>query len=370
MTIKTVLEHSAGFAPDPKFFEPKYDEYSKNPNHNDYFANNPKDALKQIINFPLQYTPGSQSVYSDVDYMILGFIVQKITGQTLDDYVEKEIYKPLNLNKIVFNPLKKGFDKKNIAATELNGNSRDGRIIFKNDRKGIIQGQVHDEKAYYTMQGISGHAGLFSNATDLAKLAYAMIDSGKVGDTTIFNQQTIDTFTAPTPHDQTFGLGWRRQGIDKEYSSLFSIFPSTDSIGHTGWTGTLTIIDPVQKIVLVYLTNSKNSPVVGGDTNPNIFAGNNYYSSKYANIAALSFLGAEKISKNTVDNFYLSQVETFFSDVSDVPNIEEEYTLPLLNTMKKSLKAQLSVIESAKNSVIFTNFINSDNYKILQNKLQ
>ncbi|PNB76984.1 penicillin binding protein PBP4B, partial [Pseudomonas sp. FW305-BF6] len=108
--------------------------------------------------------------YSDVDYMLLGTIVEKITGQKLDEYVENEIYKPLKLKDTVFNPLQKGFKPKEIAATELLGNTRDGVINFPNVRTYTLQGEVHDEKAFYSMGGVSGHAGLFSTTSDLAVL--------------------------------------------------------------------------------------------------------------------------------------------------------------------------------------------------------
>lgn len=95
---------------------------------------------------PLEYQPGSKHIYSDVDYMLLGFIVESVTGQPLDRYVEESIYRPLGLTHTVFNPLLKGFKPQQIAATELNGNTRDGVIHFPNIRTSTLWGQVHDEK--------------------------------------------------------------------------------------------------------------------------------------------------------------------------------------------------------------------------------
>lgn len=96
---------------------------------------------------PLEYQPGTKHIYSDVDYMILDFIIESVTATPLDRYVENNIYKPLGLKHTVFNPLVKGFTQQQIAATELNGNTRDGVINFPNIRTSTIWGQVHDEKA-------------------------------------------------------------------------------------------------------------------------------------------------------------------------------------------------------------------------------
>lgn len=89
---------------------------------------------------PLAYRPGTKHIYSDVDYMLLGFIVESVTGQPLDRYVEENLYRPLGLTHTVFNPLQKGFRQQQIAATELNGNTRDGVIHFPNIRTTTLWG--------------------------------------------------------------------------------------------------------------------------------------------------------------------------------------------------------------------------------------
>ena len=105
-----------------------------------------------------------------------------------------------------------GFAANDCAATELNGNTRDGAISFTGVRTATIQGQVHDEKCYYAMGGISGHAGLFSNATELAKLASVMLTGG-YGENRYFSRNVMDAFTAPKKEDAAnWGLGWWREG--------------------------------------------------------------------------------------------------------------------------------------------------------------
>lgn len=131
----------------------------------------------------------------------------------LDQYVESTIYRPLGLKHTMFNPLQKGFKPKHFAATERLGNSRDGVIDFENIRRYTLLGEVHDEKAFYSMAGISGHAGLFSNISDMAVLLQLMLNKGGYGKTTIFDQASIDLFTASSDTNPTYGLGWRKTVI-------------------------------------------------------------------------------------------------------------------------------------------------------------
>lgn len=241
-----------------------------------------------ILKTPLQYEPGSKTVYSDVDYMLLGLIIEEVTGMDLDDYAENTFYKPLGLKNIVYNPLEKGFEKENIAATELNGNSRDGAISFENIRDYTIQGEVHDEKAYYSMDGVSGHAGLFANAEDLAKLAQVMLNDGGYGNNKFFSKNTIDEFTKRKSSSPTWGLGWWREG-DNGRVWYFGTQSSENTIGHQGWTGTLTVIDPESELVVVLLTNKINSPVIDNTKNANTFFGNKFTTATLGTIPTLVY---------------------------------------------------------------------------------
>ncbi len=97
--------------------------------------------------------------------MLLGLIIEKVTNERLDTFVENQFYRPLGLRHTLFNPLQKGFKPPHFAATERKGNTRDGTILFPNIRTYTLQGEVHDEKAFYSMEGVSGHAGLFPPLT-------------------------------------------------------------------------------------------------------------------------------------------------------------------------------------------------------------
>ena len=241
-----------------------------------------------ILKTPLEYEPGSKTKYSDVDYMLLGLIVEKVSGKNLDTYMKEEFYRPLGLDRITFNPLQFGFKANEIAASELNGNSRDGAVTFSNNRVGTIQGTVHDEKAYYSMNGVSGHAGLFANALQLAKLAQVMLNEGGYGQNQFWNKTTQDLFVKPKDSNATYGLGWRREG-DGLYSWAFSPMADPSTVGHTGWTGTLTVIDPKEQMVIVLLTNKKNSPLLDNKKNPNNFFGDRFLINRYGMATSLVY---------------------------------------------------------------------------------
>lgn len=289
LTIKDLLEHQGGFPADPKYFDENYDKDDGITNgKNDLYSQDRKTTMEMVLKTPLQYEPGTKTLYSDVDYMLLGMIIEKVTGQDLDQYMKEEFYRPLRLDRLTFRPLDHGFKPEEIAATELKGNSRDGALAFKNNRQRTIHGSVHDEKAYYSMEGISGHAGLFGNAMQIAQLAQMMLNEGGYGSTYYWDKTTQDLFTKPKDSNSSYGLGWRRQG-DGKYSWAFSPMADKSTIGHTGWTGTLTLIDPSQEMVVVLLTNKKNSPVLNKEANPNNFLGDRFLVNRYGMVTSLIY---------------------------------------------------------------------------------
>ncbi len=133
-------------------------------------------------------------------------------AQPLDRYVEESIYRPLGLTHTVFNPLLKGFKPQQIAATELNGNTRDGVIHFPNIRTSTLWGQVHDEKAFYRWAAFPGTQVCFPIPAILAVLMQTMLNGGGYGDVQLFNAETVKMFTTSSKEDATFGLGWRVNG--------------------------------------------------------------------------------------------------------------------------------------------------------------
>lgn len=254
VTVRHVLNHTAGFAPEVKFFD--------NNTAGKFYSQDRNTTLKLIPQVPLDYEPGTKIIYSDTDYMLLGLIVEKITGMPQDEYIENQIYKPLGLKNTMYNPLRKGFNPENFAATERNGNTRDYSIpLFNNIREYTLQGEVHDEKAWYSMGGVSGHAGLFSTAKDLAVLSQLILNGGSYNSVKIFHRDTLAEFTKPSDKDITYGLGWDRQG-DWRKIWEFGPYASYLTIGHTGWTGCALNIDPVNNMAVILLTNMRHSPTV------------------------------------------------------------------------------------------------------------
>ncbi len=285
LTIRDLLRHQGGFPDDTKYCAPKI--YKENLGEGETYPDNPlfagngadeetrKATIDMICKTPLDYEPGTKTLYSDVDYMILGLVVEQITGEDLNTWLKTAFYEPLGLNHITYNPLEHGFTKDDCAATELNGNTRDGLLDYEGYRTETIQGEVHDEKAWYSMGGVSGHAGLFSNATDMAKLATVML-SGGYGDNRFFSKNVIDLFTAPKNEASgNWGLGWWRQG-DNQRVWYFGTQSGSKTFGHQGWTGTLVMIDPDRQLVVVYLTNKINTPVTDKAVNANKFDGGWY----------------------------------------------------------------------------------------------
>lgn len=337
LTIKDLLMHQGGFPADPQYHNNNYDKDDGIKNgKNDLFSQDRDKTLEMILKTPLQYHPGEKNVYSDVDYMLLGAIVEKVSGQRLDEYFDQNFAKALGLRHTLFNPLKNGFKKTDTAATELHGNTRDGVIDFKNIRKHTIWGEVHDEKAYYAMDGISGHAGLFSNSKELAILANIMLNNGKYKDLTFWDKKTQDLFLTENENNPSYGLGWRKMG-EGRYAWAFSNLASNKTYGHTGWTGTLSLIDPIENMVIILLTNKKNSPLIDKEKNPNRFYSDRSMSAGYGAISSLIYKSLDKndpklildLAKEMMDKklYLIENVEAYnnIADYNDYLALKDSY---------------------------------------------
>ncbi|MCI5928572.1 MAG: penicillin binding protein PBP4B [Pseudoflavonifractor capillosus] len=293
LTVADILQHQAGFAPDPQFHNDKFNQVTQKPDpdtDNVLYAIGKDKVAEAICKAPLVYEPGTKTVYSDVDYMLLGLIIEQVTGKDLNTFLKETFWQPMGLDHITYNPLNNGFTANDCAATELNGNSRDGAISFTGNRTGTIQGQVHDEKAWYAMGGVSGHAGLFANAEDLATLAQMMLNPSGYGTNRLFSTNVNEYFTSRKNSSATWGQGWWRQA-DCGRPWYFGVQASRNTIGHQGWTGTLTAIDPEQDLVVVYLTNKINSPVTDNTVNANQFDGNWYTASTLGFVTNILYQG-------------------------------------------------------------------------------
>ena len=298
LTIQNILEHQAGFDADPQYHNDQFNQITQKPEQgvaNELFSQDRETTKKMVVATPLVYEPGTKTVYSDVDYMLLCFVIEQVTGKGIDQYLKETFWDPMGLTSITYNPLDNGFTKEQTAATELNGNSRDGVISFANIREGVIQGTVHDEKAYYAMDGISGHAGLYANATTLAKLAQVMQNYNGYGDTRLANYETNRFFAGRKDALAQWGMGWWRQGNYQRPWYFGQQAPST-TIGHQGWTGTLSSIDTENNLTTVYLTNKINSPVTDNKSNANKFDGNWYTASSLGFVPTIIYMGIDEFN--------------------------------------------------------------------------
>lgn len=298
ITIKDVMMHRAGFSGSGHYHSTYFDNKNqKNSNKikNELYVENgnKEETLKKGINrTPLMYKPRTNAIYSDIDYMILGLIIEKVTKKDLNTFLKETFWNPIGLKNITYQPLKHGFTKTDCASTELNGNTRDGIIDFPRIRKETITGEVHDEETYYMMEEVSGHAGLFANATDLAKLASVMLTGG-YGNNRFFSKNTRDLFISPQSIlTAQYGIGWWREG-DNQRPFYYGPQSFSNTIGHQGWTGTLSMIDFANNMVIVLLTNSKNTPLVGDKNldNFNDFAGNYYTTTSLGFVPQLIYVG-------------------------------------------------------------------------------
>jgi uncharacterized protein YbbC (DUF1343 family) len=204
-------------------------------------------AIRLACAEKLSAQPGEKVIYSDTGMYLLAEIVRRVSGQTLDQFVKREIYEPLGMKDTGFNPPKEKLAR--IAPTEV--------------ENGVpVRGVVHDPRAR-RMGGVAGHAGLFFTASDLARYARMILNLGELDGVRIFKPETVKLMTSvQTPANVTSrrGLGW---DIDSSYSGpRGKLFP-LGSFGHTGWTGTSLWIDPFSKSFVMFLSN-RNHPTEKG----------------------------------------------------------------------------------------------------------
>ena len=286
-SIRDLLTHTSGYAAEVRFFD------DQNSLGKRFYSQDRVLTEKLLLTqVPFIHDRGVKTQYSDTNFMILGILVERVTGMSLDKYVESQIYFPLGLHSTRFNPKQKLPNTFSYAATELNGNSRNGALQFPNIRTYTLEGEVHDEKSFYSMLGVSGHAGLFSNADDLAVLAQTLLNGGGYGKVRLFSESLVNQFSQPSTSDDSVGLGFRlaRNGKRRWH---FGCCASEQAYGHTGWTGTATVIDPKYDLAIIWLTNLRHTPVeisYDDDGNRYIdFAAKRLETGKYGSVVSLIY---------------------------------------------------------------------------------
>ncbi len=224
MTIRHLLLHRGGFPPFRKFWE---------------FCPNGSAMLDSVFATPLVAHPGDTTIYSDLGFITLGKIVEKISGKSLSDFVQERFFIPLRMRNTMYLPPPE--IRWRAVATEYDS-------VW---RKRLVQGTVHDENADF-LGGVSGHAGLFSTAGDLAVFVQMLIDGGVYDGRRYLQDSTIATFVATRREGQERWLGWDMKS--PRGSSAGTLF-SSSSFGHTGFTGTSIWVDPERRLGVIFLTN-------------------------------------------------------------------------------------------------------------------
>jgi CubicO group peptidase (beta-lactamase class C family) len=237
VTIKNLLLHNSGLPAFKRF----YNNYSSADEIiNDIYKMPLSDEIiNDIYKMPLSYETESKTVYSDLGFITLQKIIEQVTGKEFDVFCKEEIFIPLQMNSTFFNPPDSLQYK--IAPTEYDNSWRNK----------LVWGKVHDETSVL-LNGVAGHAGLFSTAQDISNLLILLLNDGAFDGNQIIKSATVKLFTTRYSDKSTRALGWDTKS--GEGSSAGELFDTT-SFGHTGFTGTSVWVDPTREIFVVLLTN-------------------------------------------------------------------------------------------------------------------
>ncbi|MFN4082406.1 MAG: glycoside hydrolase family 3 N-terminal domain-containing protein [Bacteroidia bacterium] len=258
IAIKDVLLHQAGFVPYIPFYKntltknkPDTLFYSKT--YSEKFNLKVADSLYAVSNIydyvikniaQSELNNQGQYTYTDLGFILLKKVVEVITNTPFEKYVDENFYKPLNLANTTYNPLEKGISKNMIAPTESDN-------YF---RQQLLRGYVHDQTAAM-IGGVSGHAGLFANANDVAVIMQMLLNGGEYGNVRIFKPSTVEIFTKKQSKTGRRGLGFDKPETQPNLPSPTGKNCSPLTFGHTGFTGTCTWADPKNNLVYVFLSN-------------------------------------------------------------------------------------------------------------------
>ncbi|WP_246118860.1 serine hydrolase domain-containing protein [Alkalibacillus haloalkaliphilus] len=223
ITIRQLMTHTSGF---PAWI----------PLHSQ--GDTREDRLQIVYEQELSTEPGTDYTYSDLNMITLGSLVERLSGQRLDEYVKEAITKPLGMSDTMYNPPEEL--KHRIAATEYQP------LV----NRGLVWGEVHDENAW-SLDGISGHAGVFSTAEDLGKFAHMFLNDGQYGGKRILQEETVDLML----ESQIPELADQGLGFEFDRGSFMGALSSESTFGHTGFTGTSLVVNQDNATIAILLTN-------------------------------------------------------------------------------------------------------------------
>jgi CubicO group peptidase (beta-lactamase class C family) len=222
ITVQDLLIHQSGLLPDNALSD---------------YENGPEAALQKICELKLQAPTGSKFIYSDVNFILLGEIIRKISGESVHEFARGNIFLPLGMMETGYLP------DEMLRARAAPTQERDGHWM---------QGEVHDPRAF-KLGGVAGHAGLFSTAEDLAIYAQMMLTAGEHNGVRILARDTVALMTRGVKVSSGVrGLGWDKQ---TGFSSNRGEGLSAAAFGHGGFTGTVLWIDPELELFSIFLSN-------------------------------------------------------------------------------------------------------------------
>lgn len=223
--IKNLLLHNSGFQPGRPFYQ---------------FCTTPDEVFDSLYATSLVYATGNRYVYSDLNFLTLGKIIEVVSGKTPDSFCYDNFYEQMGLTNTMFNPPDSLWPM--IAPTEIDFH------YHMTGRPGLVRNRITR-----LLNGVAGHAGLFSSADDISQLAIMLMNNGNYRGVNYLDTSTIQLFTERYSEESTRGFGWDT-GNGAEEHRIGSIF-SSSAFGHTGYTGTSLWIDPEQNVFIVFLTN-------------------------------------------------------------------------------------------------------------------
>jgi CubicO group peptidase (beta-lactamase class C family) len=245
VTVYHLLTHSAGLAQ----WQPIY-----------YSAATSEEALATICELPLEWGVGEARHYSDLGFMLLGHLIERMTGMRLDRFVAAELYRPLGLERTGFRPPGCTDCPASPFAATSHGNPFEYRMVhdtafgyrysgnpdtWSGWRRRTLDGEVNDGNAFHAFGGVAGHAGLFSTARELAALLELLLNGGETAGRQLLQSATIAMFLERTVYGQ--GLGWQTPD-----------WAPDGSFSHTGFTGTFVAGIPSRGLAIVLLTNRQH----------------------------------------------------------------------------------------------------------------
>ncbi|GAB3797950.1 serine hydrolase domain-containing protein [Virgibacillus kimchii] len=241
VTIRQLLTHTSGFRPGTT--QPLYQ-----------IDGDREDRLDFVLNETLLNPPGEQYLYSDVDFITLGILIEQLSGLQQDEFTEEFITGPLNMTDTMYNP-----------PAELQG-----RIAATEDLpwvdRGLVWGEVHDSTSW-ALDGVAGHAGVFSTAADLAVFAQMMLQNGTYDGEEILSEEAVELISTnwndEIPGARSSGLGW-----ELNQSWYMDRLAESNTLGHTGYTGTSIVVSPNNNTVAILLTNRVHPTAETVSTNP------------------------------------------------------------------------------------------------------